>query len=220
MARTIFVGDIHGCAREFEHLLARVGWDAAADRLLLTGDAFTRGPDPRDVWCMIRDADAEMVRGNHEDNLLAWLPDAVEDRDKATKKASRRKFLRAMGDDAPVMLDWIETRPLWIAAPDWLLVHAGIHPTGGLAGSSPHHLLEIRTWPPRKGIVGRRWHDHLAPMEQVVIFGHDAPRRLVLKRRRGGRPYAVGLDTGCVYGGRLTAYVFEEDRVVQVDSRQ
>ena len=32
--------------------------------------------------------------------------------------------------------------------------------------------------------------------------------------------HAMGLDSGCVYGGKLTAWCQEEDRIVQVASRR
>ena len=42
----------------------------------------------------------------------------------------------------------------------------------------------------------------------TLVFGHWAQRGLVAER--GVR----GLDTGCVWGGRLTAWIAEEDRLV------
>ena len=44
-----------------------------------------------------------------------------------------------------------------------------------------------------------------------MVFGHWARRGLVL------RPRVIGLDTGCVYGGQLSAWIAEEDRIIQVD---
>ncbi|MYI63049.1 MAG: hypothetical protein F4105_15630, partial [Gemmatimonadetes bacterium] len=70
--RTIFVGDVHGCAAEFETFLAKVGY-SDRDRLLLAGDAFARGPDPLAVWQLIRETEAEMVLGNHDARLLKQL---------------------------------------------------------------------------------------------------------------------------------------------------
>ena len=44
---TIFIGDVHGCARELKKLLEKVDFQPQKDRLLLTGDAFSRGPEPQ-----------------------------------------------------------------------------------------------------------------------------------------------------------------------------
>ena len=71
--RTIFVGDVHGCAVEFAAFLEKISYDQAKDRLLLTGDAFARGPDPLAVWQLICDTGAEMVLGNHDARLLKQL---------------------------------------------------------------------------------------------------------------------------------------------------
>ena len=66
-----------------------------------------------------------------------------------------------------------------------------------------------RDWPP-PGPPFRPWDDFYKGQRRVV-FGHWARRGLVV------RPQCVGLDTGCVYGGKLSAWIAEEDRVVQVD---
>jgi hypothetical protein len=48
-----------------------------------------------------------------------------------------------------------------------------------------------------------------------VLHGHDARRGLIDRR-----PWTLGLDTGCVYGGALTGYLLEEDRLLQVPARR
>ena len=53
-----------------------------------------------------------------------------------------------------------------------------------------------------------------------MIFGHDAPGGLVIKRHDpDDLPYLVGLDTGCVYGGKLTGYSLEDGEIYEVDAK-
>lgn len=212
---TMFVGDVHGCAAELESLLAKAGYDAARDRLLLTGDAFSRGPDPLAVWQLIRDTGAEMVLGNHDDRLLEQLT-ALE---KGRKPEDRDTLLAQLQPAHDELLAWLRQCPLYIAEDAFLLVHAGIHPQKGLQGTRRQEFLKIRTWPPSRDFASPRWHDFYEPAHPLLVFGHDAPGGLVVKKR-AGRPYLLGLDSGCIYGGQLSGYVLEEARLVQVESRQ
>ena len=222
--RTIFVGDIHGCRAEFEELLEAVEFAPGRDRLLLTGDAFTRGPDPLGVWRAIQAAGPEMVLGNHETWLLPQLQAIAGGGCPDTLKQTRGDRLRDLAPHAADLVAWLEGLPFAIDEPHFLLVHAGINPDTGLAGSTPDELVYIRTWPPTGGIAGPRWHDHLAPGGKLIVFGHDAPAGLVIKRPPGAapdsRPYLVGLDSACVFGGSLSAYLLEENRIVQVPARR
>ena len=109
---------------------------------------------------------------------------------------------------------------------DLIAVHAGLHPAwdeaklASLDADEVDYAVNVRycdakggqpdrDWPP-PGPPYRPWDDFYEGRKRVV-FGHWARRGLVI------RPQCVGLDTGCVYGGKLTAWVAEEDRVVQVD---
>jgi len=218
--RTIFVGDVHGCAAEFAALLATLDCRPGQDRLLLTGDAFSRGPDPLRVWHLIQAHRAAMVMGNHEARLLKQMQALRAGQPPKVKWPDQQYTLDQLAPVVGEVCDWIEDLPLFIETVDFALVHAGVNPERGLAGTSRDEFLSIRTWPPREGIAGPRWHDYYQQGVKLLVFGHDAPGGLVVKRRPGGHPYLLGLDSGCVYGGQLSAYVLEEDRLVQVQSRQ
>jgi bis(5'-nucleosyl)-tetraphosphatase (symmetrical) len=71
----------------------------------------------------------------------------------------------------------------------------------------------MRQWPPGQRDAPR-WHTVYAG-ERRVVFGHDAIGGLVRVERDGG-PWVVGLDSGCVYGGQLSGYLVEQDRLLQV----
>lgn len=218
--RTIFVGDLHGCAEEFGQILEATGFDRGQDRLLLTGDAFSRGPAPAEVWRLIQENGAEMVLGNHDDRQLKQLRRAAKGKDPRCKFADQQRTLEALLPLAAEILPWLQALPLFLDEPGFLLVHAGINPNAGLEGTTRDEFLAIRTWPPTDGLEGPRWHDAYRPADKPIIFGHDAPGGLVQKHRPDGSLYALGLDSGCIYGGHLSAYLLEEDRLVQIKSRQ
>ncbi len=219
--RTIFVGDIHGCAAELEELLALVDFRCGVDRLLLTGDAFSKGPEPGRVWTRIQRTAARMVLGNHEVPLLGNLKRHAAGSAPTFEKLRHELLFEKMAPFSESLLPWLQSLPLFLEDPHYLLVHAGINPEAGLAGTTRDEVLAIRTWPARDELEGPRWHDHLAPGERPIIFGHDAPGGLVLKHAgHEKRPYAIGLDSGCVYGGQLSAYLLEENQIVHVQSKQ
>ena len=218
MGRTIFIGDVHGCSEEFQELLDVLNCTPHMDSIYLTGDAFTKGPDPLGVWNLIQDVGAKMVMGNHDVALLDRLKTRMNGKEKKLKPAYK-KTLDAVMPVVSDLMAWIESLPLYIETEAFLLVHAGIHPIKELQGTSQDEFLTIRTWPPHKGIEGPRWHDVYQPIRPLLVFGHDAPKGVVIKQRKD-KPYLVGLDSGCVYGRALSAFIADEARIVQVTSRQ
>ena len=218
--RTVFIGDIHGCGDELAALLEAVEFRPGKDRLLLVGDAFSRGPDPLRVWDIIRQLDAEMVIGNHDAGLLKRLRRLLTGRAPKSANSEQKFTLENLLPEADALLPWLEALPLWIKEREFLLVHAGINPERGLKKTTRKEFLTIRTWPPTDDVSAPRWHDYYLPQKRLLVFGHDALGGLVVKRRPNGPPYLLGLDSACIYGGRLTAYILEEDRLVQVPSLQ
>lgn len=219
--RTIFVGDIHGCQKPFAALLDALAFVPGSDRLLLAGDLLTRGPDPQGVWDLVRKTGAEMVMGNHDLFVLQRLERLQAGVPIKARTPEKRAEIQRLAPLADALLPWLRERPYAIDDPRFLLVHAGIHPDRGLAGTTIGELVSIRTWPPVEGIVGPRWHRYVEPLaNRPIIFGHDAPGGLVVRRRADGSPWLLGLDTGCVYGGDLSAWVLEADRLIQVPGRR
>jgi diadenosine tetraphosphatase ApaH/serine/threonine PP2A family protein phosphatase len=98
-----------------------------------------------------------------------------------------------------------------------IVVHAGLVPGVALEEQEPDHLMNMRTLRAdgsasrraEDGVLwGSRWNG-----PELVVFGHHALAGLQR------HPHAIGLDTGCVYGGKLSAYVYPDDRIVSVPAR-
>lgn len=195
MSRTLVVGDVHGCARALE----RVVTSARPDRVVLVGDVFPKGPEPARTWEVLRDCGAVGVMGNHDARLLdAWgkRGDSVHHRTWPLLSEAAR--------------DWLAELPLHRTEAGRLVVHAGLHPTEGLAGSTTRVLLTVRRWPDDLDLDNPFWWQ-LYDRETPVVYGHDAMRGLQLHARTSG------LDTGCVYGGVLTGLVLETGELTQAD---
>ncbi len=182
--RTLVVGDVHGCSGELDALVAL----AKPDAVVLVGDLFTKGPDPRGVWERIEAWDARAVLGNHDAAVLErwdhW-------------RGSLPKRCRS----------WLSSLPIWREEAGVLVVHAGVHPRLGRAGTTRQMATTMRRFPEPDGPP---WYDAGWAGPLCVVFGHDA-RRGRVRREIDGRPVAVGLDSGCVYGGELSGWVPETD---------
>ena len=229
MKRRFFLGDVQGCREELERLLEELRFDPATDELHPVGDLVNRGPDSLGARRLARELGAGGVLGNHDVHLL---------RTAAGKRGPRPHDTIAdvlAAEDREELLSWLAARPFVREWPDLYLVHAGIHPRwsdprAALDGADPlrpgeaaRFALLARHCDPEGRLTDeddppppfRPWHafyDPAAHGDRTVVFGHWAAQGLVCSER------LRGLDTGCVWGGRLTAWIAEEDRLVHVDA--
>jgi hypothetical protein len=92
--RRIIIGDPHGCLRELQALVEKVGYRQGEDALIIVGDLLDRGPYPVEVVEECMRIGAWPVRGNHEDSALRWL--AYEERVR-----NEPGFVNPMEQDTP-----------------------------------------------------------------------------------------------------------------------
>jgi len=210
MGRTILIGDVHGCLAELQRLLDQVAY-ASTDRLIFVGDLVARGPRSAGVVALCRRLDATVIRGNHEEKLLRWRQGKRSHDDGCeTIGPMHLQVARELTEE-----DWafLEATPLFYELPEhglWV-VHAGVLPGVPLAQQPRRALLTMRSIGElgeplvRAGSIpwGCRY---LGPAH--VVFGHHAQPRPQLY------PFATGIDTGCVYGGSLTAMVLDPGQPV------
>jgi serine/threonine protein phosphatase 1 len=196
---THVIGDVHGCYRELCELLERLA-PAADDRLIFVGDLVVRGPDNAGVVRLFAESrlpTATVLLGNNEEKLpptLAGDPTYASPAVLATIEQLRAAGLL----DAALAL--FATFPLYADLGDTVVVHAGVRPGVPLDAQTREDLLKIKTVDGTPD--GAPWWE-VYDGPRRVVFGHHVVREpLVL-------PHAVGLDTGCVYGGSLTAYTLE-----------
>lgn len=200
MSRTLVVGDIHGCYDELLALVESVGL-RESDRLIAVGDLVTKGEKSREVLeLFMRDARFSSVIGNHDRALLEYWKG---ERQRNDLKPSQNKCAEELEGERDAYAAFLETLPPYIDLGTHVVVHAGLRPGSRLEWQSLDDLTALRTLGlNRESRKGTPWYE-VYDGEGVALFGHWP----AATPRRG--PRAVGLDTGCVYGYKLTAYVVE-----------
>jgi predicted phosphodiesterase len=214
MMRTLFIGDVHGCAEELDALLHACG-HRRGDRVVLVGDLVAKGPDSAGVVRRARERGMLAVRGNHDEHVLRWRAGKMPEGKKL--KREHKQVLDTLEDE-----DWayLESLPMHLHVPELnvRVVHGGLVPGVPLEEQKPELMLNLRSITPdgepsKKMEAGAPWASQWKGPE-LIIFGHDALRGVQRY------PYAIGLDSGCVYGRELTAYVLPEGRFYSVKARR
>lgn len=210
------MGDVHGCIDELEELLRVCAFEPSQDSLVFVGDLVAKGPNSAAVVALAMRHGALAVRGNHDQHCLDACDRILAGRGDEVKKP--RRVLAASLSDAAVK--WLGSLPLVLrlAEHDVIVVHGGFDPEEPIEGQPASCLMNVRSiredgTPSRRIDDGEPWAASWNGPE-LVIFGHDAVRGLQR------HPHAIGLDTGCVYGGKLSALILPGRELVQVGAHR
>ena len=232
--RTIVVGDVHGCLEELDELLRLVELRPGFDRLVFVGDLLDRGPDSLGVLRRARELRAMSVLGNHEAKHLRWARhEAWRRRDPSHRNPIRPFSPERMAEHHRLSsedLAWLAGLPTVLRIDrGWAVIHGGLSPRRRLEAQVPDEVIRMRLVDADGYMVAQRRGEvppHLSPWAtrwrgpESVIYGHhvhdlDEPR--VDQPSPGVR--CVGLDTGCCYGGRLSALLLPSEEIVSVRAR-
>lgn len=209
--RTIVISDIHGCYNELKNLLTKLEtnkkYQKGVDRLIFLGDYIDRGKDSAKVIEFIRKLQNDYdnviaLKGNHEDMCVNFFRYG----DKTWKFNGDKSTTKSYKGYGGILRDinWMENLPLYYEDEYFIYVHAGINPTKPLDKQSEYDLLWVR----------QPFIYSLESFDKKVIFGHS-PAQLINESDKPYYTYAgnIGIDTGCVFGGCLTALIIEDDEV-------
>jgi serine/threonine protein phosphatase 1 len=201
-------------------LIERDAANSQADRrtLVFLGDYIDRGPDSRGVVeRLISDPPqsfaTHFLKGNHESILLDFLEDAwrldhwlmnggdatmrsygVDTERLAHGGAAPEAWRQAFAEALPeAHLRFFRELQLSVSFGDYLFVHAGVRPGVPLAAQSEADLIWIRG----------PFLSYADPFDKIVVHGHTPEPEPVVRQNR------IGIDTGAVFTGRLTALRLE-----------
>jgi protein phosphatase len=225
------IGDVHGCHEELVALLGKLGYSSALDgdgvrhvthpqgrRVIFVGDLVDRGPDSpgvlRLVMTMVRDGLALCVAGNHDQKLSR----ALRGRDVKVSHGLERSLHQLEGDpgfkaQAAEFLDGLISH--YVLDDGKLVVaHAGLKED--MQGRASGRVRDFALYGETTGEtdefgfpVRLDWAQNYRG-RALVVYGHVAvaePRWL---------NNTVNIDTGCAFGGQLTALRYPEKELVSV----
>lgn len=231
------IGDIHGCRSELEALLTALGYDLIRDesgqpvdavppagrKAVFVGDLVDRGPDSpgvlRLVMGMVRAEHALCVPGNHENKLVRALQGKNV---QVTHGLAETLTQLAEEDDAfrKEVKGWCYDLVSHLVLDEGRLVvaHAGLKEAyhgrasgrvrsfalyGDTTGETDEFGLPVR-YPWADEYRGRA----------MVLYGHTPTPEPEWVNN------TMCLDTGCVFGGKLTALRYPEKDIVAVQAEQ
>lgn len=227
------IGDVHGCASELEALLGRLGYriswrtspgerraevlPPAGRRALFVGDLVDRGPRSRDVLAvvhaMVEAGTALLVPGNHDVKFLRWLEGQKVSMTHGldTTVASLEGTSERFRDDIRTMLKRLWSH-VWLDHGRLAVAHAGIlAPMIGRATPRVRRFCLYGDTSGERDAAGLPLRYHWAidyGGESAVVYGHTPVTDAAWVNN------TLCIDTGCCFGGKLTALRWPEREIV------
>jgi serine/threonine protein phosphatase 1 len=221
------VGDIHGERDLLEELLASLPL-RREDRFVFIGDYIDRGPDSKGVVDFLIDFSRQrpctFLLGNHESmflDFIGWRGEEYFGGDAFLVNGGDRT-LASYGyfdcdDPEPESFklpkkhrDFFESAKLSHLDGDYLFVHAGI-------GRDLMGEAEVEYALRRAHVEDLLWDRSSADLPHelgvTIVYGHTPGPAFEV---RWNLPFSIGIDTGAVYGGRLTALRIPDEKIFQV----
>lgn len=197
--RVFVVGDIHGCLEMLQRLMKKISWRPERDQLIFVGDYIDRGEDSKGVVDYLvtlkrNSPNVQFITGNHEVMLLDYLAGRNQDLYMANAGyTTLRNYMEArpVGEEAlvpPEHMEFYHSLKPYIEIEDYYVVHAGFRPWIDLREQTLEDMVWIR--------------------EPFIYSSYDFGKRVIFGHTPFQRPLVMdnklGLDTGAVYGNRLT----------------
>jgi len=215
-ARVIVYGDIHGCLDEFKALREKLK-PTAHDREIIIGDILDKGPFCVETLRYAQEKNIECIMGNHEYQYHRFHKHHLQESKSGKKnpmsfgETKMQIYERLEKHD----FDYITAMPFFIKIDALTLLHAGITNDIDLENAKKRKLervLYIRSIDSGGKQLSlsdatdehQLWSEVYDGAQGFIVYGHNGFEEVRVDE------YAIGIDTGCVYGNKLSAIVVND----------
>lgn len=241
------IGDLHGCYEQAVELTERLLNDYGVSRIVLLGDLLDKGPPDKCAQTVnyFRNLDkylqVDLVLSNHEEKHARFRK-RLEAKDGSINTYKNwEEMLEITQQLSSLDIEWLDKAALYHRAPEYniICVHAGISPSieqlptaediKNMSSRKRRHyyqILRVRHVNKNGYMVGLGYESPEDPYWAEVydgrfgrcIFGHQP----FMQPEPQYYSHAVGIDLGCVFGGKLCSLVFkgDEEHVLTVDGHK
>jgi len=208
--RLVIYGDIHGCFDELKKLRNSLNLQSG-DVEVCVGDIITKGKDSIKALRYIQQNNIQSVLGNHEDKLLRYIEHTKKS---AFNPTSLDEDERAIINDLNSEdIQFLNNLPLFIRFGALTVLHGGLFNNqrlSDLTKKDKGKLLRLRYLDQKGKFIpfgkeddsSQFWADLYDGNEGFIVYGHQIFEEVNIS------PNAMGIDTGCVYGNKLSAVEF------------
>ncbi len=212
MSKLIIYGDIHGCYDELVQLRQKIN-PAKDDIEVCVGDVITRGKNSVKTLRYLQNNNIKSVIGNHEDKLIRYL---------AHQKNLKKNPIKLNEDEQNIInclnaedIKYLQNMPLFMRFNKITILHGGLQnhqKLDNVSKKSHAKILRLRYLDEDRNFVsyGQEddksifWADIYDGNQGFIVYGHQNFNEVKVNQ------HALGVDTGCVYGGELSAAIFKD----------
>lgn len=211
-SNTYVIGDIHGCYYSLIDLIEKLPINA---NIIFTGDLIDKGLNSLKVVEFIKNNNYLCVLGNHEEFLLNNIYDVINNKLKTTwntnEKYGGQKTIECYKYEEKTLKQhykWIKELPLFIEIDNLIISHAFVLPYYNRRFEEKYRLAILNN---RINSEHKKfWEENFEDYNVINIFGHDRNKDVIQ-----GKNY-FGIDTGLVYGNKLTAMKLSDFSITQI----
>lgn len=219
MNKTYIIGDVHGCYHTLLKLIEQLPKNS---ELIFVGDLCDRGLYTKDVIEFVKINNYRCIMGNHEHYMIEHLLHQNEPRWLSKEYMGGKETMQSYNGYEKLLnehLRWLQTLPTYILKDNYFITHAFCLPYYKRRNhlDKKHAMMVNRV--ADKDEWGYDWEDGYEEYDIINIFGHDHSDDIQISRN------FYGIDTGCVYGNRLSAIelgtmkIFEQ-KVLDIDIKK